>query len=154
MVRVSAWLVLPGRGQASKDAEILVLRHEVMVPRRQVARPQPDWADRAILAALTRLLPAAPRGSRLVTPGTLLAWHRRLITRTWTCPSRAGRPGTGREIRGLVLRLAGGTRPGDTGGGTADGRAWASESLIYAPIAQGRDVQCPRVEHPSTMAAT
>jgi putative transposase len=70
MVRVSAWLVLLGRSRASKDAEILVLRHEVMVLRRQVARPQPDGADRAILAALTRLLPAALRGSRLVTPGT------------------------------------------------------------------------------------
>jgi hypothetical protein len=76
MVRVSAWLVVLGRGQAPKDAEILVLRHEVMVLRRQVARPQPDWAGRAVLAALSRLLPAAPRGSRLVTPGTLLAWHR------------------------------------------------------------------------------
>ena len=107
MVRVSGWLVLLGRSQASKDAEILVLRDEVMVLRRQVARPQPGWADRAILAALCRLLPAALRGSRLVTPGTLLAWHRRLITRKWTYPSRAGRPGTGQEIRDLVLRLAG-----------------------------------------------
>ena len=58
MIRVFGWLVLLGRSQASKDAEILVLRHEVMVLRRQVARPQPDWADRAILAALPRLLPA------------------------------------------------------------------------------------------------
>jgi hypothetical protein len=80
MVRVLGWLVLLGRSQASMDAEILVLRHEVMVLRRQVARPQPDWADRAILAALARQLPAALRASRLVTPGTLLAWHRRLIT--------------------------------------------------------------------------
>ena len=107
MVRVSGWLVLLGRSQASKDAEILVLRHEVIVLRRQVARPQPDWADRAILTAFSRLLPAALRGSRLVMPGTLLAWHRRLITRKWTYPSRAGRPGTGQEIRDLVLRLAG-----------------------------------------------
>ena len=84
MVRVSGWLVLLGRSQASKDAEIMALRHEVMVLRRQVARPRPDWADRAVLAALVRLLPAALRGSRLVTPGTLLAWHRRLITRKWT----------------------------------------------------------------------
>src|SRR6266568_3642612 len=107
MVQVFGWLVLLGRSQASKDAEILVLRHEVMVLRRQVARPGPDWADRAVLAALARLLPAALRGSRLVTPGTLLAWHRRLVTRKWTCPSRPGRPGTCQEIRELVLRLAG-----------------------------------------------
>jgi putative transposase len=69
-VRVFGWLVLLSRSHASKNAEILVLRHEVMVLRRQVARPGPDWADRAILAALTRLMPAALRGSRLVTPGT------------------------------------------------------------------------------------
>jgi len=107
MVRVFGWLVLLGRSQASKDAEILVLRHEVMVLRRQVARPRPDWADRAIMAAVARLLPAALRGSRLVTPGTLLAWHRRLITRKRTYPSRPGRPRTSQEVRGMVLRLAG-----------------------------------------------
>src|SRR5580704_12204348 len=88
MIRVFGWLVLLGRSQASKDAEILVLRLEVMVLRRQVVRLRPDWADRAVLAALARLLPAALRGSRLVTPGTLLAWHRCLITRKWTYPSR------------------------------------------------------------------
>ena len=107
MVRLFGWLVLLGRSPASKDAEIMVLRHEVMVLRRQVARPRPDWADRAILAALARLLPSALRGRRLVTPGTLLAWHRRLITRKWTYPVRPGRPGTSQEIRDLVLRLAG-----------------------------------------------
>ena len=84
-----------------------MLRHEAMVLRRQVARPEPDWADRAIMAALARLLPAALRGSRLVTPGTLLAWHRHLIARRWTYPGRPGRPGTSREVRDLAMRLAG-----------------------------------------------
>ena len=107
MVRVFGWLVLLGRSQASKDAEILVLRHEVMVLRRQVARPRPDWADRAVLAVLARQLPAALRGGRLVTPGTLLTWHRRLITCKWTYPERPGRPGANADIRDLVLRLAG-----------------------------------------------
>ncbi len=79
-VRVFGWLVLLGRSQASKDAEIMVLRHVVMVLRRQVTRPRPDWASRAILAALARRLPVVLRAHRLVTPGTLLAWHRRLIT--------------------------------------------------------------------------
>jgi hypothetical protein len=106
MIRVFGWLVLLGRSEASKDAEIMALRHEVAVLRRQVARPKPDWADRAVLAALARLLPAVLRAHRLVTPGAVLAWHRRLITRRWTYPGRPGRPRTSREIRGLVLRLA------------------------------------------------
>jgi putative transposase len=106
MIRVFGWLLLPGRSQASKDAEIMVLRHEVTVLRRQVPRPTPDWADRAVLAALVRLLPAVLRAHRLVTPGTVLAWHRRLIRRKWTYPSRPGRPGTSQQIRELALRLA------------------------------------------------
>jgi hypothetical protein len=106
MIRVFGWLVLLGGSGASKDAEIMVLRHEVAVLRRQVTRPKPDWADRATLAALARHLPAVLRAHLLVTPGTLLAWHRRLITRKWTYPNLSGRPGTSREVRDLVLRLA------------------------------------------------
>jgi hypothetical protein len=106
VLRVFGWLVLLGRSQASKDAEIMVLRHEVAVLRRQVGRPKPDWADRAILAVLARWLPAALRAHRLVTPATLLAWHRRLLRRAWTYSHRPGRPEMSREIRDLILRLA------------------------------------------------
>jgi putative transposase len=106
MIGVFGWLLLLGRSEASKDAEIMVLRHEVTVLRRQLARPGPDWAGRAVLAALARLLPAVLRAHRLVTPGTLLAWHRRLITRKWMYPNQSGRPRTSQEIRQLVLRVA------------------------------------------------
>jgi putative transposase len=105
-IGVLGWLALLGRSRASKEAEILVLRHEVLVLRRRVARPRPDWAGRAILAALARLLPAELRRGRLVTPGTLLAWHPRLLTGKWTYPNRPGRPAAGQEIRDLVRRLA------------------------------------------------
>ena len=89
-VRVCGWLVLPGRSSASKDAGLLVLRHEVAVLRRTHPRPRLDWAGRAVLAALIRLLPAKLRMHRLVTPGTVLRWHRRLVTRKWTYPEPDG----------------------------------------------------------------
>jgi putative transposase len=105
-VRICGWLVLLGRSSASKDAELLVLRHEIAVLRRANPRPQLDWADRAVLAALIRLLPPRLRMHRLVTPGTVLRWHRRLITRRWTYPSRTGRPPVSAEIAALIERLA------------------------------------------------
>ena len=105
-VRLCSWLVLLSRSSASKDAELLVLRHEVAVLRRAHPRPRLDWADRAFLAALIRLLPPRLRAHRLVTPGTLLRWHRRLIARHWTHPHRVGRPPVSAEIAALIERLA------------------------------------------------
>ncbi len=105
-VRLSGWLVLLGRSSASKDAELLVLRHEVAVLRRVSPRPRLNWADRAVLAGLTRFLPARLRAHRLVTPGTILRWHRRLIARKWTYPHRTGRPPVSPEIAALIERLA------------------------------------------------
>ena len=106
MIRLFGWLALLAGSDTSKDVEILVLRHEIAVLRRQVSRPKPDWADRAVIAALARLLPRHLRLHRIVTPGTLLAWHRRLIKNKWTYPNNAGRPPVPEEVRQLVRRLA------------------------------------------------
>ena len=106
MIRLFGWLVLLARGDAVKDAEILVLRHEIAVLRRQVSRPKPDWADRAVLAVMARLLPGHLRLHRIVTPGTLLAWHRRLVKKKWSYPNTPGRPPVPAEVRTLVEQLA------------------------------------------------
>src|SRR5256886_17474159 len=106
MARLFSWLALLARSDAAKDAEILVLRHEVAVLRRQIARPKPDWADRAVIAVLARLLPGHLRLHRIVTPGTLLAWHRRLVKKRWTYPNAPGRPSVSAEVRALVEQLA------------------------------------------------
>jgi putative transposase len=105
-VRLCGWLALLSRSTASKDAELLVLRHEVAVLRRTHPRPRLDWADRAVLAALIRLLPGRLRMQRLVRPGTVLRWHRCLISRKWPYPHRRGRPPASAEITALIERLA------------------------------------------------
>ena len=105
-VRLCGWLVLPGRSPASKDAGLLVLRHEVAVLRRAKPRPRLDWAGRAVLAALIRLLPGKLRAHRLVTPGTVLRWHRHLVTKKRAYPNRIGRPPVSAEITALIERLA------------------------------------------------
>jgi hypothetical protein len=99
------WLALLARSSAAKDAELLVLRHEVAVLRRQVARPRLDWADRALLAGLARLLPRPSWRGLFVRPETL-RWHHDLVRRRWTYPHRRGRPAVAAELRTLVLRLA------------------------------------------------
>jgi putative transposase len=107
LCRVLSWLALLARSDLAKDVEILVLRHEIAVLRRHNARPTLSWADRAVLSALSRLLPIPLRRLRLVSPRTLLRWHARLVARRWTYPRRQpGRPPTPQLIRALVLRMA------------------------------------------------
>jgi putative transposase len=105
-VRLVGWMALLARSAGSKDAELLVLRHEVEVLRRQNPRPKLDWADRAVLAALARLLPRPLRRRRLVTPDTLLRWHRRLVRWRWTYPPRGGRPPGDARLVVLIERMA------------------------------------------------
>jgi putative transposase len=107
LVRVLGWLALLARSDSAKDAEILTLRHEVAVLRRTNPRPKVSWLDRAVLSALSRLLPAPLRRLRLVSPRTLLRWHAHLVVRRWTYPHRRpGRPSIAPPIRDLVLRMA------------------------------------------------
>ena len=105
-VRLAGWLALPARSSASKDAELVVLRREVAVLRRQNPRPRLDCADRAVLAALARPLPKSSRMSRLVAPETLLRWHRRMVRWHWTHPHRGGRPPVDAPIVTLIGQMA------------------------------------------------
>jgi len=112
ITRAASWLRLSRRDEAWKTAEILILRHQLAVlQRRQPRRPKLNWADRALLATLLAVIPKARRqGLRLlVTPDTMLRWHRDIVRRRWAARSmrgKAGRPATRRNIRALVLRLA------------------------------------------------
>ena len=107
---VVQWLVqlaiLRCRSNASKELEIVVLRHEVAVLRRRLGRPALSWTDRVCLTAASRFLPRACWPSFIITPATLLRWHRRLVAKRWTYARGTGRPPIPREIRALVLQLA------------------------------------------------
>jgi hypothetical protein len=109
VLRVFGWLVLLARSDRAKDAEILILRHQVAVLQRQVKTQRLSWADRAVLAALARLPPRGQlRQLRLIiSPRTLLRWHADLVRRRWAYPRRTPeRPGTAPAIRALVLKMA------------------------------------------------
>jgi putative transposase len=98
--------LLRPRSEAFKELEIVVLRHELSVLRRQTRRPQLTATDRVFLTAASRVLPRSSWRSFLVTPTTLLGWHRRLVARRWTYTARRGRPPIGGDVHALVLRLA------------------------------------------------
>jgi putative transposase len=109
VLRVFGWLALFARSDRAKDAEILILRHQVAVLQRQVKTPRLSWADRAVLAALTRLLPRRSLSQLrlIVSPRTLLRWHADLVRRRWAYPRcTPGRPRTASAIRALVLEMA------------------------------------------------
>ena len=104
--RVLQLAVLRLRSNDLKDLEIVVLRHELAILRRRTRRPAMTWTDRLFLAAASRFLPRARWRSFIITPETLLRWHRRLVAKRWTYAGRVGRPPIRREIRALVIRLA------------------------------------------------
>jgi putative transposase len=101
-----SWLALSARSSASKNAEILILRHEVAVLRRGNPRARINWTDRAVLAALAQILPEALRAHRIVTPGTLLRWHQRMVTTKWTQPKAPGRPPLAGKVAEMIVQLA------------------------------------------------
>ncbi len=137
------------RSGEAKEVEILVLRHELAVLRRQHPRPRLQPADRALLAALSRLLPRARWSVFLVQPETLLRWHRRMVRRHWTYPSTStGRPPMSEQVQQLVMRLARENPRWATSASTAScwalasGRRPARSGECCAPTAltQRRDV--------------
>jgi hypothetical protein len=99
-------LLLLGRTSSAKHIELLVLRHELAVLRRTNPRPSLNWADRTVFAALVRRLPRALRGRRLVTPNTILRWHRILVRKGWTYSNRSGRSPIDGIVAALVVRMA------------------------------------------------
>ena len=105
--KLLGWMVLRTRSDNTKEIEILVLRHQLAVLRRHAPRPRFSWTDRALISALTRVLPRPRRLGLLVTPATILRWYRQLVARHWTTqPARPGRPAIPAGLRALVIRLA------------------------------------------------
>ena len=144
---VLRWLALLARSSAAKDAELLVLRHEVAVLHRQVTRPRVDWADRAVLAGLARLLPRPAWRGLFIRPATVLGWHRDLVWRRWSYPHRRGRPW--RESCALVLRLAGKNPTWGIAASTASCAAWAT-GAGSGPARCGPSCNAPvSIRHPS-----
>jgi hypothetical protein len=133
------WLMLRARSDTAKEIEILVLRHQLAVLRRRTPRPRMSWTDRALTAALTRLLPRPRRLRPLVTPTTILRWHRQLATRRWTTtPSPPGRPAIPAGLRALVLRLA------------AENPTWGYPRIHGEAIGLGYpDRRLHRLDHPA-----
>ncbi len=105
-LRLLNLLLFLGRSSASKDVELLVLRPEVAVLRTANPQPRLDWADRAMFAALVGALPRMLRGHRVVTPGTIVCWHRRLVAKKWTYPHRRGRPPIQDTVASLIEHMA------------------------------------------------
>src|SRR2546430_11646910 len=130
-VQIPAWLRLSGRPPTWKDAEILLLRHQLAVLQRQTAaRPKLSWADRALFAALLTLIPRSCHGALhlFITPGTILRWHRGIVRRRWAAkskPKRPGRPPTHRRVVRLVLRMA------------ADNEHWGYRRIAREPARLG-----------------
>jgi hypothetical protein len=140
-----SWIVLRTRSDTAKDIEILVLRHQLAVLQRRTPRPRRSWTDRALIAALTRLLPVRRRLGLLITPATVLGWHRRLVARRWTTqPTRPGRPAISAGVRALVIRLATENPTWATAASTANLPASAIRS---APPPSGPSCTAPESTH-------
>jgi len=130
LVRLPGWLVLLAPSDTAKDAEILMLRHEVAVLRRTNPRPNMSWLDRALLSALSRLVPTPVRRLRLVSPQTLRRCTTNSSARRWTYPHRSPRrPAPRPPIRALVLRMA----RENPAGATQGFKASRSASAIPSP---------------------